>query len=303
MRRKLSKLSLFRLDLDRWVTIYLVVSGIYPLLRMEIYPRPYLLATIHLFAALIIWFIPPILRRSKRTPIIFIGETYLPPMFSIFYIEMEHLGLVFREFNNPIDPTLIKLEEVIFKCQPSIVWSQNWDWPWFHELMEFAYFAYYFIPLATILVIFRCKLRTRNQKWERLRAFIRDLGATMLICYSLYTFFPAWGPKYFQLGPIKVDGWVFTDIMNYIHTHGAILGAAFPSSHVAATMISWWHVWTLSPRHRIWMSLLFALLCMSTVYCRYHYIVDVIGGLLVAGMVIALGHYFGEKGRRLPWQK
>lgn len=303
MKRKLSRLSVFRLDIDRWATVYLIVSGIYPLLRPEICPHPYIRATVHILVAVFVWFAPALLRKSKKTILVFIGETYPPLMFTFYYMEMEHLGIVFRDFRNSFDPTLIALEQAIFNCQPSIVWSQSWNWPWFHELMEFAYFSYYLLPMIVMFLIFKHQAISNNLRWGKLRAFIRDLSATMLVCYTLYTFFPAWGPKYLQLEPINVDGWIFTDIMRYIHSHGAILGAAFPSSHVAATMIYWWHLWILSPRHRIWISLLFALLSMSTIYCRYHYVVDVLGGLFIGGLIIVLGHFFGEKGRRLPWQK
>jgi membrane-associated phospholipid phosphatase len=133
-----------------------------------------------------------------------------------------------------------------------------------------------------------------------MRAFMRDLGATMLVCYTLYTFLPVWGPKYFQAGPVEVPGGYFTQIMERIHAQGAILGAAFPSSHVAATLIPWWHVWKWFPRRRLWMTLLFVTLCASTVYCRYHYVVDVVGGLLLGSLILWLGARFGETGTRRP---
>jgi len=33
------------------------------------------------------------------------------------------------------------------------------------------------------------------------------------------------------------------------------------------------------------------LLCLSTVYCRYHYVVDVLAGLVTAAVVIPLGNW------------
>ena len=97
-----------------------------------------------------------------------------------------------------------------------------------------------------VLVFTAGNLPSRVQ-WDAVRAFVRDLSATMLICYTLYTLFPAWGPKYFRLGFVEVGGWVFTGIMRHIHENGAILGAAFPSSHVAASFIPWWHTWVRFP--------------------------------------------------------
>jgi membrane-associated phospholipid phosphatase len=95
-----------------------------------------------------------------------------------------------------------------------------------------------------------------------------------------------------------VPGGPFTAIMLHIHSTGAILGAAFPSSHVAATLVPWFHVWKWFPRHRWWFTLLFLLLSASTVYCRYHYVVDVIGGIALGGLVVYLGERFGGIGAR-----
>ncbi len=77
--------------------------------------------------------------------------------------------------------------------------------------------------------------------------------------------------------------------MHHVHANGAILGAAFPSSHVAATMVPWWHTWKWFPQHRWWFTILFVLLSASTVYCRYHYVVDVIGGVILAWGILYLG--------------
>jgi len=301
MRRFLSRLSLQRLDLDRWTVVYLVVSGFYPFLQPSVTPRPWLGLAVHLMLALAIWYLPPLARRSPHPVLRLAGEIYLPFIFPFFYGEMEYLELVFYDFHASLDPYFIFLEEKIFGCQPSLVWSQVWPWPWLHELFEFAYFSYYFTALLALILILRSRIIPDELRWPALRAFIRDLGATMLICYTLYTFLPVWGPKYFQVGPVEVPGWLFTRIMEHIHTHGSILGAAFPSSHVAATMIPWWHICKWFPQHRWWMTLLFVTLCASTVYCRYHYVVDVFGGLLLGSAVLWLGARFGETSpRRLP---
>jgi membrane-associated phospholipid phosphatase len=34
------------------------------------------------------------------------------------------------------------------------------------------------------------------------------------------------------------------------------------------------------------------LLCLSTVYCRYHYVVDVAAGILTAAVLVPLGNWF-----------
>ena len=236
------------MNIDRWAVVYLLVSAFYPVLKPSVFPDPWanaaaargpgpgrLVRAAH--AAGQPDFVPRLL-----------GEIYLPLFFPLFYAEMEYLGLIFFDFEDSLDPALIGLEEWIFGFQPSLEWSRVWPWPWFHELMEFAYFTYYFLAAAFLVLVFtRQRPGATSAAGTLVRDFIRDLSATMLICYTLYTLFPAWGPKYFRAGYVEVDGWIFTDIMLHIHDNGALLGAAFPSSHVAASMMPWWHTWADSP--------------------------------------------------------
>ncbi len=297
LKRRLTHLSLRRMNIDRYAVAYLLISAFYPVLKPSVFPSPWTNALVHGALALAIWFIPPWLRSRRRFLPRILGEAYLPAIFPMFYAEMEYLGLIFFDFENSLDPALIDLEQKIFGFQPSLEWSHVWPWPWFHELMEFAYFSYYFLAVIFLVLVFRARGIPRDLRWDAVRAFVRDLSAVMLICYTFYTLFPAWGPKYFRAGYVDVGGWIFTDIMRHIHDNGAILGAAFPSSHVAASFIPWWHTWRWFPRHRWWMTLLFVLLSMSTVYCRYHYVVDVAAGILLSMLLIYAMGRLGDSAR------
>ncbi len=304
LRRQLVQLSLRRMNHDRLTVVYLVLSAFYPVLKPSAFPHPWENAALHAGLALLVWFLPPLMRASGRTVWRLLGEIYLPLIFPLFYSEMQYLGLIYFPFEGSLDPALISVEERLFGCQPSVVWSRAWPWPWFHELMEFAYFTYYFLAAAYVWLLMRSPTDRPEQRWDALRDFVRDLSVTMLICYTFYTLFPAWGPKYFRLGFVEVPGGPFTAIMRHIHEKGAILGAAFPSSHVAASLIPWWHTWRRFPRHRWWMTALFVLLCMSTVYNRYHYVVDVLAGLLLGALVMYAGARLGDTARdRLRWRR
>ncbi len=296
-RSLLVRLSLRRMNIDRWAVIYLLVSAGFPLLRPSVFPQPWLIPVVHGALAVAIWFLPPWLRSRRHWAPRLLGEIYLPLIFPLFYTELQYLGLIFFPFDGSLDPSLIRMEQWIFGFQPSLRWSEVWPWPWFHELMEFAYFSYYFLAVIFLVLVFRARGVPRELRWDAVRDFVRDLSAVMLICYTLYTIFPAWGPKYFRAGFVDVGGWIFTDIMHHIHENGAILGAAFPSSHVAASFIPWLHTWRWFPRHRWWMTLLFILLCMSTVYCRYHYVVDVIAGMALSILVVFTMDRLGDSAR------
>jgi len=306
----LESLRPWRLNYDWYGIVYALASGLYPFLNPACFevvkapgslhaPWPHF--TFHLLLAVVFYLVPPLLRRTGRWPLRLIGLLYLVAVIPTFYAELEFLGVVFRDFGDSFDPLLIELEQRWFGYQPSLEWSRVWPWPWLLELMEFAYFSYYFFSVIALVVIWRTGGRTIAQNWNLSAEFIRDLAAVMLTCYVWYTFFPVWGPKYFDFlgiaGPVETEGlngWIFTDIMRWIHANGALHGAAFPSSHVAGSMVSWWWVWKLAPKHRGWFTVLWVLLCLSIVYCRYHYVIDLVCGVAWGALILWLTHRFAK---------
>lgn len=304
MSEALAKLRPWRQGADWIAVVYVLTTGLYPLLNpacFEILEDPGPLRTPlvhlawHLVLAAVILTVPPLLRRQERWPVRLLGVIAVPLMFPIFYAEIEFLGVVFRDFGHSFDPWLIALEERLFGMQPSLEWSRQLSWPWLYELMEFAYFTYYVFGLFTLALIWRTGQRTAPRNWALTAAMVRDLVAVMLTCYTWFVFFPVWGPKYFDYlgiaGPIPgegLEGWLFHDIMVTIHAQGALQGAAFPSSHVAGSMVFWWWGWKVAPRHRWWLTTLWVLLCLSIVYGRYHYVVDLFAGVAWGALVMAL---------------
>ncbi|MEZ4387445.1 MAG: phosphatase PAP2 family protein [Candidatus Krumholzibacteriia bacterium] len=313
MRRFLADLRPWRRPYDWYGIIYALTSAWYPLLHpdcFEVLAQPGPLQTpfghlaVHLMAALLMFLAPPVLRRrGGRIGRVF-GLIYLPLLFGQFYGELAYLGVVFRDYGHSFDPALIDLEQALCGLQPSLAWSRAWPWPWLLELMEFAYFSYYAFAALGLGLIWLASGRDTATRWANSEALVRDLSAVMLTCYAWYTFFPVWGPKYFAYlgvaGSVESEGlrgWVFTDLMRWIHAHGALQGAAFPSSHVAGSLVSWWWGWKVAPRHRGWLTGLWVLLCLSIVYCRYHYVVDLLGGLAWGALIVWLVARFGTAER------
>jgi membrane-associated phospholipid phosphatase len=72
-----------------------------------------------------------------------------------------------------------------------------------------------------------------------------------------------------------------------------------PSSHVAVA------VCTVFFSFRYWRSIRFVhlaaatVLCLSTVYCRYHYVLDVLTGLLTAAVLVPAGNWLYYRTRPL----
>jgi membrane-associated phospholipid phosphatase len=85
-------------------------------------------------------------------------------------------------------------------------------------------------------------------------------------------------------------GWVY-------HTFEAP-GAAFPSSHVAVAIgtvcFSFRYLRSIRWSHLV----IVVLLCLATIYCRYHYAVDVLAGGLTAAVLVPLGNRLYFKFRK-----
>ncbi len=111
---------------------------------------------------------------------------------------------------------------------------------------------------------------------------------TFYLCYVVFLFFPVAGPRYaFDLAHnAATDVWP-ARATQWLLDRGDSWGAAFPSSHVAAAVVA--AVCALRYWRRLGLVLTpFTIgLVLSVVYGQFHYAVDAVAGLIVAGAVLA----------------
>jgi membrane-associated phospholipid phosphatase len=118
------------------------------------------------------------------------------------------------------------------------------------------------------------------------RLFRSFIGAFFLACLSavsIFVFFPTYVPQASFSG---TD--IFTNLLQFVHENWGRYDA-FPSGHVYITTILalFYNHWY--PRfRRVWV-IIPVIVAFSTLFTGQHYLVDVIGGLLVA----FLAHHFG----------
>jgi membrane-associated phospholipid phosphatase len=146
------------------------------------------------------------------------------------------------------------------------------------EFFHFFYFTYYLIIPLTGILLFRKDVKL-------FESFVFQLSSLFYLCFVIFILLPVEGPialrnEYYH------QGGLFQTMIDFIYTGGENPGGAFPSSHVAATfLVAWWGSTHLE-RMKIsyWLTCLF--LSIATVYCMYHYAVDVIGGLLLGVLTV-----------------
>jgi membrane-associated phospholipid phosphatase len=179
------------------------------------------------------------------------------------------------------DTTVQGWELAIFGTQLSTEWWRAMPSRFWSSALHAAYLSYYLIVVApAFYFVWRRDL-------DALRHFVLVVMTTFVVCYLAFIFFPVAGPYYVFPRP---DAW-FTDnvfarmVYNTLAT-GSSYGAAFPSSHVAATVAAALSA-ARGSRGLAWaLALPTVLLTVAVIYCQMHYGVDAVAGLLV-GMIVA----------------
>lgn len=180
------------------------------------------------------------------------------------------------------DSTIQHWELALFGVQVSRVWWQELPSRFWSNVLHGAYFSYYLI-VSLPAFYFAWKGRLEN-----LREFVLCVMITFVICYLVFVFYPVAGPYYVFPHP---SGW-FVDngparLVYAILGAGSSYGAAFPSSHVAASAAATISAWRGSRTLGMLLVLPTVLLSVGVVYCQMHYGVDALAGLglgvLVAG--------------------
>ncbi|MDO9324658.1 MAG: phosphatase PAP2 family protein [Methanoregula sp.] len=183
------------------------------------------------------------------------------------------------------DARLIAVDHAIFGVHPT-VWLERSINPLFTSLLQFAYISYYFIPISLGVVLIA---RGRFGKFE-------EVLFGILLCFYLsyvgYLLVPAIGPRFtlnhLQTADLQISPFIqsIQDALNGLEKNK---NDAFPSGHTAISLICLYYAW--KEREKILFAVMLPLvtgLIISTVYLRYHYVIDVIAGIVLAGLTIAL---------------
>jgi membrane-associated phospholipid phosphatase len=168
--------------------------------------------------------------------------------------------------------------------------------PALNDSMQFAYMTYflYLVILPGILYFGR----------ER-GAFWTVMVSTAIAHYSVYVIsvlLPVESPYHSLAGlnPPPLAGGYCTALIRVIERFARVHGAAFPSAHVAGSTVALLASW----RYRRWLFWVclpfFVSMGVATVYGRYHYVADVLGGLAVGALGFAAGERLIKRKNALP---
>jgi len=163
---------------------------------------------------------------------------------------------------------------------------ERWIVPWLTGALSIAYLSYFFLPARLVHTLY---LKNPRRDFD-LAVFV--LLLVWYLSFFGYILFPAIGPRYtlVHLQSVPLNGSLIGDFVSHlIELVEGNKRDCMPSGHVAIALT----VLSLSYRYA---RLLFYLFCpivgaliLSTVYLRYHYVIDLFAGAALAAGCSIIG--------------
>jgi membrane-associated phospholipid phosphatase len=226
-------------------------------------------------------------RGNGNSIITFLRDWYLVPCILLIYTQSSSINHSIHQ--RDYDDILIAIDRFIFHGDPTR-WIFQFSHPLVTEILQIAYSSYYFFFLALFFELYR-----RNNRDD-------FNSGTMLVVYGFYLSYigylllPAVGPRfmlhnYFST-EAELPGIFITKYLRLIVNSGGgipngvpnpidyVHRDAFPSGHTQLTLVAMYVAFTTRTKIRWWLFVAGSLLIISTIYMRYHYVTDLIVGVV-----------------------
>ena len=221
---------------------------------------------------------------------------YIAPLILITFNQIYYLIWPIR--HQDYDTLLINIDRFMFGGDPTKFLYHIAN-PVLTELLMLIYSGFYLLPIILALVLLRKK-----------RYFASDFAVFSIIygfylSYLGYFALPAIGPRFtlYDFNKLTTDLpglWLTNYLRQFVNlgegipagtltTTDIVQRDVFPSGHTMITLITIYLSVKLRSRSRYWLVPVGCLLIFSTVYLRYHYVVDLIGGFIFAAFSLWSG--------------
>ncbi len=234
-------------------------------------------------------------RRQDRLPapvslfLDFYSAVFLPLVFNTLS------PLITATRGGARDEVLIAADRAIFGVDVT-VWMEQFTRPWLNDVLYSFYATYYFIALIPGIVLW-----FRDQ--AAARRYVFTLMVVYYVSYAGYFTIPALGPRFAQLDlytksltetPISR---VINDTINQLEKTKLDV---FPSGHTMISVAVLVVMWRRARDVFWWILPIASGLIVSTVYCRFHYVVDLIAGAALAFVFVPIGDRVYDRLMRAP---
>lgn len=220
---------------------------------------------------------------------------YFVPLFYLGYSQI-HIYIPLLNHSN-YDSTLAKLDFMLFGVNPT-QWIYQFENKYLTEYLQIFYSAFQLI-LLYVAVNFYIK-----KDYKNFHLYTMALMFGFYLSYFSYIFFPAIGPRFEVHNFLNTDkelpGILVTqylrDVIN--SANGVTAGTTdyfqtvkkdcMPSGHTMMSLVATYMCFKLNSRLKWFLVLSTASIMFSTIYLRYHYVVDMIAGIILSILVFFL---------------
>jgi membrane-associated phospholipid phosphatase len=193
----------------------------------------------------------------------------------LMYVEMRWiiagLGLPHR------DGLVAAWEHALFPSNPSATLALHWRALPLSEVLHLAYGAYYLLVYLPPIILY-----ARGRRDD----FVATALALTVVygsCFITYALFPVDGPRYLVGAAAAPDGPMRRFVLALLE-QGSSRGTAFPSSHVAASVVASLCALRYQRRLGLVVATVTSALTVATVYGGFHYAVDALVGVFLGGL-------------------
>lgn len=212
---------------------------------------------------------------------------YLIPLVLLTFKEIYFLVRSLRP--NDYDELLISIDRWILGGDPTVFLFQ-FSHPIATEILQIIYGMFYFLPIILGVALLR------KRKFVEADFAIFTIIFGFFLSYIGYFALPAIGPRFtlhkFQNENVEMPGVLVTDFLRNVtnsvesippgtpNPESIVQRDVFPSGHTMITLVVIFLSVKLKSRSRFFLIPVGALLIFATVYLRYHYVIDLAGGLV-----------------------
>lgn len=246
--------------------------------------------------------------RLTSPPLILLRRFFLLPC--IFFMYSQAHVYVILVNPHDVDDMLIRFDHNLFGVNPT-EWMQQFIHPLLTEFFQTCYFLYFWIPLV-LSVEFYARYKQRGideqQRKERMDDFMHYsflLCFTFYCSYLLYFIAPAVGPCFtlhnFATIRQELPGILLADFYRNVVDAGwgtdtttpilSVHRNCMPSGHTMVTIVNVIAAFRFRSKFRYIYAVIGTGIIIGIIYLRYHYVVDMLAGIVCAFMALWLAKH------------
>lgn len=233
----------------------------------------------------------------RTTNIVLLGVRVCAMIPAIILLFFQVFDLIPVANPRNFDAAFISADRALFGGNPTY-WLGGFANPVLTEILQIAYILYFLHPFVLAIELFL------TRRYAELTRLMRYVAFAFLLSYLLYFAAPAVGPRFtlhnYHTTNIDLPGLLLTDpirlfvdagdnvALNSSDPAATVHRNCMPSGHTLIAVMNLVLAFRFQARLRYVFAVLTTLLVISTVYLRYHYVVDILAGMALVWVALAV---------------